>query len=69
MSYAHTLVKLGPGEKIAVGQSIRSGQCALNFGEVASIPLTMAQAEDVATQLRAWIDEQISQNPPPPRAA
>jgi len=68
MSYAHTLVRLSPGEKVAVGPSIRPKSCQLNFGEVASIPLTMAQADDVANQLRAWIDEQIAQNPPPSAA-
>lgn len=65
MSYAHTLVKLDPGASVAVGPSIRSGQCQLNFGDVASIPLTMAQAEAVADALRAWIDERMAAAPPP----
>lgn len=65
MDYAHTLVKLNPGAKVVVGKSIRSGQCQLNFGEVASIPMTMAQAEATADALRAWIDEQLAKAPPP----
>ena len=65
MDYAHTLIKLAPGAQVAVGKSIRPGQCQLNFGEGASIPLTMAQAEATADALRAWVDERLAAAPAP----
>jgi len=65
MDYAHTLVRIAPDAAVKVGKSIRPGQCQLNFGEVASIPLTMAQAEATADALRAWIDEKMAAAPAP----
>lgn len=82
---AHTLVRLAIDSRVSLCKSVTRSGPQLNFGEVLSIPLTMNQAEDVANQLRAWIDEQLGlepatnvvaitrptnpDQPPPPKAA
>lgn len=65
MSCNHTLVILHPAEKVQVADG-RHGKCSVNFGDAASINITLAQAEEVAAKLRAWIDDHM---PPTPSLA
>ncbi len=62
-SFAHTLIRLDRDAPITLCPSATRGGPQVNLGEVASIPLTLAQAEDMATQLRAWIDGQATAAP------
>ena len=66
MSFSHTLIRLDRDAPVTLCQSHTRGGPQLNFGEVASIPLTLAQAEEVAAKLRAWIDDHM---PTPPSLA